>query len=119
MEQTMTMAVPKIANKNHLDKPGNPSTATSSALKLNDRSNGEPLRILSENDWTFWIENGYVIVKNAVPREQALETAQFLWEFEEKDPNNPDTWYAAQSVARILRVTTIDSPLDYFRLEAY
>jgi hypothetical protein len=98
IEQTATaaaMATTMIANKNHLDKPGNPSTATSSALKLNDRSNGEPLRVLSEDDWAFWIENGYVIVKNAVPREQALETAKFLWEFEEKDPTNPDTWYTA------------------------
>ena len=41
-----------------LPVPGNPSTAKSSATKLNDRSNGEPLRVLSEADWTFWITNG-------------------------------------------------------------
>jgi hypothetical protein len=78
----------------HKDIPGNPSTASSSASKLNDRSNGEPLRVLSEADWNFWITNGYVVIKNAVPKEQALATAKFLWEFEEKDPNNPDSWYA-------------------------
>lgn len=77
----------------HTEIPGNPSTAITSKLKLNDRSNGEPLRVLSEEDWAFWKENGYVIVKNAVPREQALRTAAFLWEFEEKDPNDPATWY--------------------------
>ncbi len=87
---TPTMAV---ANA-HTDIPGNPSTATSSVEKLNDRSNGQPLRVLSEADWSFWKENGYVIVKNAVPREQTLRTAAFLWEFEEKDPNDPETWYA-------------------------
>lgn len=85
--------VPGIANKNHLDKPGNPSTATSSKYALNDRSNGLPLRVLSEEDWFHWIENGYVVVKNAVPKEQAKATADFLWEFEEKDSNDPDTWY--------------------------
>lgn len=82
-------------NKAHKEIPGNPSTATSSKIKLSDRSNGKPLRVLSEEDWKFWIHNGYIVIKNAVPREQALKTAEFLWEFEEKDPNNPETWYTA------------------------
>ena len=80
-------------NKNHLDIPGNPSTATSSPIRLNDRSNGEPLRLLSEEDWDFWIHNGYVIIKNAVPKEQAKRLADHLWEFEGKDPQNANTWY--------------------------
>jgi hypothetical protein len=95
MENYKTMAPTNSPNKNHKDIPGNPSTATSSKVKLNDRSNGKPLRILSEEDWAFWIQNGYVVVKNAVPREQALRTADFLWEFEEKDKNEPTTWYTA------------------------
>lgn len=82
-------------NKNHKDIPGNPSTATSSKIKLNDRSNDEPLRVLTEEDWKFWIYSGYVVVKNAVSREQALRTADFLWEFEEKDKNDSSTWYTA------------------------
>ena len=45
--------------------------------------------------WQFWQHNGYVVVKDAVPREQALATASFLWEFEEKDANDPNTWYTA------------------------
>ncbi len=84
----------EMANKAHEEIPGNPSTATSSKLRLNDRSNGKPLRVLSEEDWNFWIHNGYIIIKNAVPLEQARATADFLWEFEEKDPANPETWYA-------------------------
>jgi hypothetical protein len=92
-DKTMTPQV-EMANKNHEDIPGNPSTSTSSTQKLNDRSNGKPLKILNEADWKFWIENGYVIVKSAVPKEQAKQTADFLWEFEEKDPNDSETWYA-------------------------
>ena len=89
-----TMTPTMQPSNGHKDIPGNPSTAKSSATKLNDRSNGEPLRVLSEADWDFWITNGYIVIKNAVPKEQALATAKFLWEFEEKDSANPDTWYA-------------------------
>jgi Phytanoyl-CoA dioxygenase (PhyH) len=95
MNPTMTMQPTMMPNKNHADIPGNPSTATSSKVSLRTSlDNGQPLRVLSKADWQFWIENGYVIIKNAVPREQALASAAFLWEFEEKDPNQPETWYA-------------------------
>ncbi len=87
------MTADKSPNRYHENIPGNPSTATSSKLKLSDRSNGLPLRVLTEDDWKFWIHNGYVVVKEAVSRTRALETAAFIWEFEEKDPNDESTWY--------------------------
>ncbi|WP_194776881.1 phytanoyl-CoA dioxygenase family protein [Pararhodonellum marinum] len=77
----------------HKDIPGNPSTAKSSKTKLNDRSNGKPLKVLSEEDWRFWIHNGYIVIKGAISSQEAQATADFIWEFEEKDPNNPETWY--------------------------
>jgi hypothetical protein len=90
--ETKTMApAPTMA---HQDIPGNPSTAKSSAVRLNDRTNGEPLRLLTEEEWRFWKHEGYIVVKNVVPREQVERLADFLWEFEEKDPGNPETWYA-------------------------
>ena len=94
MEATKTMAPVMIPDNAHKDIPGNPSTATSSKINLNDRSNRKPLRVLSEEDWTFWKENGYVVIKQAVPKENAERLARLLWEFEEKDPNDPSTWYA-------------------------
>jgi hypothetical protein len=87
-QETMT---PTMAHK---DIPGNPSTSKSSSVKLNDRSNGKALRVLSEEDWKFWIHNGYIVIKNVVPKEQVQKTADFLWEFEEKDPLDSETWYA-------------------------
>ncbi|MEA1784502.1 phytanoyl-CoA dioxygenase family protein [Arenibacter sp. GZD96] len=84
----------EMANKAHEAIPGNPSTATSSKKHLNDRSNGQPLRVLSEADWDFWKHNGYIVIKNAVSKAQVKATANFLWEFEEKDPQHPETWYA-------------------------
>lgn len=92
-----TMAPARMATKEiaeHQDIPGNPSASISSVLKLNDRSAQPTLRVLSEADWRFWQNNGYIVIRNAVPREQADRLAALLWEFEEKDPNNQDTWYA-------------------------
>jgi hypothetical protein len=81
---------------NHKDTPGNPSTAKSSSLRLNDRSNNIPLRSLSEEDWNFWITNGYIIIKNAISKNEALETSNFLWEFEDKKKDDHTTWYTKE-----------------------
>ncbi|WP_158860674.1 phytanoyl-CoA dioxygenase family protein [Lunatibacter salilacus] len=81
------------ANTYHKEIPGNPSTATSSKIRLNDRSNGRPLKVLTDDDWDFWKNNGFVVINNAVPREYTNRMANLLWEFEEKDPNDPSTWY--------------------------
>ena len=75
----------------HKEIPGNPSTDKSSTLQLNTRENGETLRVLTQEQWSFWIQKGYIVIKNAISREQAQETAVFLWTFEEKKPKDPST----------------------------
>ena len=50
---------------------------------------------LTEEQWNFWTQNGYVVIKNAISKEQAEQTAAFLWDFEEKNPKDPSTWYSA------------------------
>jgi hypothetical protein len=86
---------PKIemGNQAHREIPGNPSTATTSRHRLNDRLENPHLRSLGEAGWKHWTREGYVVVKQAISREQAAKTAAFLWEFEEKDPLDPATWY--------------------------
>jgi ectoine hydroxylase-related dioxygenase (phytanoyl-CoA dioxygenase family) len=85
----------KIPNNAHKEIPGNPSTAKSSSIGLSTFATSDSLRVLSIEDWNFWLHNGFVVIKNAVSREQAQKTADFLWEFEEKNPNNPESWYTA------------------------
>ncbi|HWB90218.1 MAG TPA: phytanoyl-CoA dioxygenase family protein [Puia sp.] len=87
------MQATMIPNNVHKDIPGNPSTSTSSRQRLRTTLDGPPLKILTGDDWNFWQYNGYLVVKNAVPKDQVARTAAFLWEFEEKDPGDPDTWY--------------------------
>jgi hypothetical protein len=77
----------------HADIPGNPTTATSSSIRLREHADPATLKVLSAEDWAFWKHNGYVVVKKAVPLENAARLAALLWEFEEKDPNDQSTWY--------------------------
>ena len=55
-----------------------------------------PLRVLSEADWQHWTTKGYVIVRQAVPQRNVERLVDLLWRFDEKDPNDPSTWYAPQ-----------------------
>ena len=84
-----------VPDNQHKDIPGNPSTAKSSKVNLRTEATEDTLRVLTIDQWNFWKENGYIVIKNAVSRAQAAETAAFLWEFEDKDPNDKDTWYTA------------------------
>lgn len=79
---------------NHTDSTFTPLTDSNNPLSLNKRLQNKRLKVLSEEQWTFWKHNGYVIIKEAIPILQAEETARFLWEFEEKDPEDSTTWYA-------------------------
>lgn len=74
------------------NQPSNASAARFSE-SLNQRSNQESLRVLSESDWTFWKNNGYVVIHNAVPRGHVRDIVDFLWEFQDMNPLDPDTWY--------------------------
>jgi hypothetical protein len=75
--------------------PGNPSTAVVKEVKLREHATSDSLRVLSVEEWEFWKNNGYVVIKSAVSAKQAAQTAAFLWEFEEKDPFDKSSWYTA------------------------
>jgi hypothetical protein len=53
----------------------------------------DQFKVLSAADWDHWVKEGFVVIKNAVPKEQAKKLAAYLWEYEGKDPNKPDNWY--------------------------
>jgi len=41
----------------------------------------------------FFHENGYLVIKNAVPKEQCRKTVDTIWDFMGKSPNDRDSWY--------------------------
>ena len=83
-----------IPDNQHKEIPGNPSTAKSSEQKLRTRATADSLRVLTVDQWNFWIDNGYVVIKNAISKYQAKKTAEFIWEFDDKIPNDTSTWYS-------------------------
>lgn len=49
--------------------------------------------VLSAADLEFWEENGYVIVREAVSREQARLSEKAVWDFLQMSPENVQSWY--------------------------
>lgn len=52
-------------------------------------------RVLSAEDRTFWEENGYVVIHNAVPQANLEAVVNDIWEFLCVDRNDPEAWYQA------------------------
>lgn len=49
--------------------------------------------VLSAADLAFWQENGYVVLRDAVSREDCREAELAIWEHLGMDPDDPGTWY--------------------------
>ena len=71
-------------------------TGKKQTTQLKDIHKKLELRVLSQDDWDHWITKGFVVVKKAVSGEACQKLENALWEFDEKDPNDPSTWYAPQ-----------------------
>jgi hypothetical protein len=49
--------------------------------------------VLSREDLKFWDENGYVIVREAISKQQAREAENAVWEFLGMNPQDARSWY--------------------------
>ena len=77
--------------------PQNTHPVTSrTQVQLKDIKKRFPFRVLTSQDWEHWTTKGYIIIRQAVPTANVERLVELLWEFDEKDPNNPTTWYAPQ-----------------------
>lgn len=59
----------------------------------NDEIESEIDNVLSEQDLKFWNKNGYVILKNAISKQDCEATQKAIWDFLKMDPEKPETWY--------------------------
>jgi hypothetical protein len=49
--------------------------------------------VLSDADVQFWNKNGYIVIKNAISKEDCKATQQAIWDFLEMNPEEPKSWY--------------------------
>lgn len=49
--------------------------------------------VLSAEDLNFWEENGYVIVREVISREQANASEKAVWKFLQMSPDDKQSWY--------------------------
>ena len=59
----------------------------------NNESEAFTDKVLSKQDLDFWNQNGYVIVKNAISKEDCEATQQAIWDYLKMDPHKKETWY--------------------------
>jgi ectoine hydroxylase-related dioxygenase (phytanoyl-CoA dioxygenase family) len=78
-------------------KPGeNSLTANAMGAQLSQIKKRLPLRALSPEDFAHWQTYGYVVVHQAVSPEHVARLKNFLWQFQEMDPNDVESWYKPQ-----------------------
>jgi hypothetical protein len=51
------------------------------------------MAIITEDMKQFFRENGYILIKNAVPKEHCRQTVDTIWEFMGKNPADREGWY--------------------------
>jgi hypothetical protein len=54
--------------------------------------------VLSQEDLEFFEENGYVVAKSVISKEQAAKTAQRVWTYANQDADDPETWYTGGGI---------------------
>lgn len=61
--------------------------------------------VLTPEDLIFWKQNGYVVLRNVISKEQCVATQKAIFEFLEMQENEPSSWYKFHPEKRGLMVT--------------
>ena len=56
--------------------------------------------VLSERDWAFWEEHGYVVIPNAVPQANLDALVERIWTFLEIEEGDQKSWYMYKPYTR-------------------
>ncbi len=66
--------------------------------------------VLTEEDWNFWNENGYFIIRNAVTKEDCNAAIDAMCSFLEIDLEDTSTWYNPHSAKQGIMVQLFQHP---------
>jgi hypothetical protein len=66
--------------------------------------------VLTKEDWDFWNQNGYIIIRNAVSKVDCDNTIEALCSFIEIDRYDPATWYNSNPARQGIMVQMFQHP---------
>ena len=84
-------------------------TVQSGARAIDPDESGDT--ILSEADIDFWNENGYVIIRNAITKEDCENTINAICEYINIDRYNSETWYNPHPAKQGIMVQLFQHPV--------
>jgi len=68
-------------------------------------------KVLDDEQLEFWDKNGYIILRNAVPKADCEKTIEVICDFIEVDRNDPDTWYNPHPARQGIMVQLFQHPI--------
>lgn len=68
-------------------------------------------QVLSADELAFFDQNGYIIIKNAVPKEDCEKTIDTICRYIEIDRNDPSTWYNGNEARQGIMVQLFQDPI--------
>lgn len=68
-------------------------------------------QVLDEEQLSFWDKNGYIIIKNAVPKEDCEETIQVICDFIGIERDDPETWYKPHPSRQGIMIQLFQHPI--------
>lgn len=74
------------------------------------KSNDQGDKVLSDADIDFWNENGYVIIRNTIPKEDCESTINTICEFINIDRYDHKTWYNSHPARQGIMVQLFQHP---------
>jgi hypothetical protein len=67
-------------------------------------------KVLQQHDWDQWHNKGYVIIREAVPREDCSKTIDLICEFLNIQIDDPSTWYEPHPARQGIMVQMFQHP---------
>lgn len=61
--------------------------------------------VLTDADLSFWNTNGYIIVRDAIPKEDCYDTIQAIWNYLGISPHDEASWYHQHEEQRGMMLT--------------
>ncbi|HEY0679303.1 MAG TPA: phytanoyl-CoA dioxygenase family protein [Chitinophagaceae bacterium] len=93
------------------------SVETSSIINFNElvtsgnSLNQNPEKILTEQDLEFWNNNGYIIIREAVSKEDCETTIDVIYDFLGIDKKDPTGWYQPHPARQGIMVQLFQHPI--------